>query len=494
MTHTIRSLARRLRALAPLLAAGVVLAGCAGGSSSPTTLGPVVIGVSVSPASTNVQLGGVSKAFTATVTNASNTSVSWQVDGVAGGNSTVGTISEAGLYLSPATMPSSSTVTVTAVAAADTTKSDSAAVSLTSAAAIGVSVSPSSASVVAGSGTQAFTATVTNASNTAVTWKVNGTTGGNSTVGTISSSGLYTAPATVPAQPTVTVTAVSVADTSKSASSSVTITTTAAAVAVAVSPKTASVLVPGATQTFMATVSHAANTAVTWKVNGTIGGSSTTGTISTGGVYTAPSTLPSTRTVTVSAVSVQDTSKSDSATVTLMTRPPTISGTPATSVLVGQAYDFKPTASDPSGLPMTFSITGIPSWATFNTSTGELSGTPQAADVSSSSIKITVADANASASLSFSLAVVATATGSASLSWVAPTTRTDGTSLTNLSGFRIYYGKTATSLTNTMSVSGASTTTAVVGTLTTGTWYFAVTALDTSGNESNKSNVASKTI
>src|SRR5437879_9198524 len=75
-----------------------------------------------------------------------------------------------------------------------------------------VTIAPVSATVAAG-GTQQFTATVQNTSNTAVTWQVNGVTGGNATVGTISSSGLYTAPAS-PA--TVTVTAVSWGDTARS--------------------------------------------------------------------------------------------------------------------------------------------------------------------------------------------------------------------------------------------------------------------------------------
>ena len=85
---------------------------------------------------------------------------------------------------------------------------------------VSVTIAPTSATVAA-RGTQQFTATVQNTSNTAVTWQVNGVTGGNATVGTISSSGLYTAPAS-PA--TVTVTAVSQADTTKSASAQVTIT------------------------------------------------------------------------------------------------------------------------------------------------------------------------------------------------------------------------------------------------------------------------------
>src|SRR5205085_8787699 len=86
-----------------------------------------------------------------------------------------------------------------------------------------VTISPVSATVGAG-GTQQFTATVQNTSNTAVTWQVSGVSGGNATVGTISSSGLYTAPAVVPNPATVAVTAVSQADPTKSASAQVTIT------------------------------------------------------------------------------------------------------------------------------------------------------------------------------------------------------------------------------------------------------------------------------
>jgi len=94
----------------------------------------------------------------------------------------------------------------------------------TPAANIAVTVSPGSASVSAGGGAQAFAATVANTSNTAVTWQVNGLPGGNSTVGTISASGLYTAPATVPSPSTVTVKAISVADNTRSGSAQVTIT------------------------------------------------------------------------------------------------------------------------------------------------------------------------------------------------------------------------------------------------------------------------------
>src|SRR5690606_40909007 len=57
--------------------------------------------------------------------------------------------------------------------------------------------------------------------------------------------------------------------------------------------------------------------------------------------------------------------------------PPVISGTPVTQVIVGNAYSFTPTASDPNGDALSFSVVNLPSWASFNTSTGRLSGTPQ---------------------------------------------------------------------------------------------------------------------
>jgi hypothetical protein len=86
-----------------------------------------------------------------------------------------------------------------------------------------VSVSPATANVQEGS-TQQFTAIVTNTSNTAVTWGVNGVAGGNSTVGTINSTGLYTAPAIIPSPASVTVTAQLQANASITGNAIVTIT------------------------------------------------------------------------------------------------------------------------------------------------------------------------------------------------------------------------------------------------------------------------------
>ncbi|MEQ1579369.1 MAG: fibronectin type III domain-containing protein [Steroidobacteraceae bacterium] len=85
------------------------------------------------------------------------------------------------------------------------------------------------------------------------------------------------------------------------------------------------------------------------------------------------------------------------------------------------------------------------------------------------------------------------ATGSSTLSWMAPTQNTDGSALTNLSGYRIYYGTSATSLTQSIDLPSAGILTYVLGNLSPATWYFAVKAV-AGGVESNLSNVASKTI
>lgn len=175
---------------------------------------------------------------------------------------------------------------------------------------------------------------------------------------------------------------------------------------------------------------------------------------------------------------------------------PRISGTPPTSVRSGTAYAFTPTASDPNGDALTFSIRNKPSWASFSTSSGRLSGTPSGAQVGTySNVTITVSDGKASATLpAFNITVSDTGNGSASLSWTPPTQNTDGSSLTNLAGYRIYYGTSSGSMTQRIQVANPGIAGYVVGNLTPGTWYFNVRAYSSRGAESAASNVATKTV
>lgn len=182
--------------------------------------------------------------------------------------------------------------------------------------------------------------------------------------------------------------------------------------------------------------------------------------------------------------------------VTQPNRAPTISGNPPTAVMQGTAYAFTPTASDADSDTLTFSISNKPAWASFSTSTGSLSGTPGAGDVGTTSgIVISVSDGKASAVAlaAFNIAVQAVATGSATLSWTPPTQNTDGSALTDLTGFKVYWGTTQGSYPNSASV-GANVTAYVVTNLVPGTYFFVATAVNSAGAESQFSTSASKAV
>jgi hypothetical protein len=177
-------------------------------------------------------------------------------------------------------------------------------------------------------------------------------------------------------------------------------------------------------------------------------------------------------------------------------QPPVISGTPPTAVTAGTAYAFQPTATDADGDALTFSITNMPAWATFDTATGRLQGAPAASQVGTyANIVITASDGTATASLpAFTIAVLAVSTGSATLSWTPPTTNTDGSPLTDLAAYRVHWGTSLGSYTSSVSLDNPGLASFVVEGLAPGTYYFVVTALNSAGTESEFSNVASKTI
>lgn len=176
--------------------------------------------------------------------------------------------------------------------------------------------------------------------------------------------------------------------------------------------------------------------------------------------------------------------------------PPVISGTPPTSINAGQAYNFQPSASDPNGTPLSFSISNKPAWATFNSSTGRLYGTPGTADVGTySGIVISVSDGTTTVALvAFTITVTQVANGTATISWVPPTQNTDGSALTDLGGYRIYHGTSQNNLSQMVELTNAGLTSYTVQNLSPATWYFSMRAFRTNGTESEPSNIASKTI
>ena len=259
--------------------------------------------VSVSPSSATVRTTRA-RTFTATVTGAPNT-VTWSVNGIAGGNTSVGLIDSAGQYVAPSVVPNPAVVTVRATSTASPSSSGAASVTIIPLPNIS-SVSPSP--VPAGN----FTLTVNGVgfvAGSVVAFD------GVALATTFVSSTTLTATGNAPSPKSSVPVVVNTPDGEVSNTAFVNVTAPPP-VAITISPTSASVRVRQNKQ-FTATVQNTANTSVTWKVNGIVGGTSTIGTISTSGVYRAPNSVPNPAVVSVSATSNADPTKSATASVSI---------------------------------------------------------------------------------------------------------------------------------------------------------------------------------
>ena len=156
----------------------------------------------------------------------------------------------------------------------------------------------------------------------------------------------------------------------------------------------------------------------------------------------------------------------------------TISGSPQTFLAVGEHFRFTPTAVDPEGDRLTFSITGRPAWLAFDAVTGALSGTATTAQVGIyRDIAIEVSDGtNTARQPPFTLEVVAAGSRAATISWQGPTQHEDGSPLMDLAGFEIRYGRQPGSYSHRIDVPTQGIATYVVSGLVPGNYYFAMTA------------------
>jgi pimeloyl-ACP methyl ester carboxylesterase len=336
------------------------------------------IAVTLSPTSKSLE-HSATQLFTATIGNTTNTALDWYVNGVLNGSAAQGLLTGTGLTRTytapPAVEPSPNPAVIKVASVADPTKFMTADVTV--AAAIAVTLSPSTKSLATGA-TQVFTATISNTTNTALEWSVNGVLNGNSTEGTLTGTGLtraYKAPAALPSPNPAVIKVASVADTSIYKTASVTV---ANPIAVTFSPASPSVPL-GGTQVFTATITGTTNAALDWYVNGVLDGNATQGTLTACSTaapwtctYTAPPVdMPRTNPVVIKVVSVADTSIYKTASVTVTTSI-VVGLTPTTaSVALGGTQLFTATISNTTDNRLGWSVNGVPNGsATQGTLTG----------------------------------------------------------------------------------------------------------------------------
>jgi hypothetical protein len=330
-------------------------------SAATTVLSDVAVAVTPNPAA--VELGATQQ-FNAVVSGSGNPNpaVMWSVNGVAGGNSVVGTVDATGRYTAPTILPSPATVSLVATSVADTAKSSTAVTSVTSNLTVAVM---GSLSVNTGASAQ-FAAVVTPAPmsnpDLGVVWSVDGVVGGNAFVGTIDASGMYTAPPVAPPAGNVTIAAASVADPAKLGMALVTVVPF---VSISISPSPAVGVALESMQAFTATVTGTRNQNVTWFVNGILGGDQlTVGAIDSNGNYFAPVNMPAPGTViTVSATSQEDPTQSASTTVNLFSNlvvvATTLSGNSASVRAVGRRETICASIGGTSNQALEWRVDGV---------------------------------------------------------------------------------------------------------------------------------------
>jgi len=296
------------------------------------------------------------QAFTAMVANTTNTAVTWSL------SAAVGSISTAGLYTAPASITTAQTVTVTATSVANPVVSAHATVSLTPI--VNVTLNPTSVTLTPGQ-TQAFTATVANTANTAVTWSL------SAAVGSISAAGLYTAPAIITTAQTVNVTATSVANPAVSAYAIVQLNPSIATLNIS------STSIPFGSVVVNTTSTHAVTLTSTGTASVTVTAAKVTGAGFTDSGVTFPITLNSSQAVTLNvlfdptvtgAASGQLTITSNSSTNGTAVIP--LSGTVvAASYTVNLSWDAPTSSADPvAGYDIYRSPVGSSTYALMNSS------------------------------------------------------------------------------------------------------------------------------
>jgi len=163
-----------------------------------------------------------------------------------------------------------------------------------------------------------------------------------------------------------------------------------------------------------------------------------------------------------------------------------ISGAPDRTARVNDTYSFTPQVTAQPSANLRFSISNRPSWASFNTATGVLSGVPGIANSGvHGGIVIGVSDGYTQASLpAFEIIVTDGSTRSVTLNWQAPTELVDGSPLTDLAGFRVHYGRVSADYEGVIELDAGLSSFVIEGLERGVTWYFSATAYRSNGMES----------
>lgn len=183
---------------------------------------------------------------------------------------------------------------------------------------------------------------------------------------------------------------------------------------------------------------------------------------------------------------VQDTGDDDDDEDTTGSSPPVIYGEPNTSAVVGSVYSFQPEAQDEDGDELSFSIVNKPSWASFDTTTGALEGQPGQEDVGTTDlIEVSVSDGSSISALAgFRITVEQAGPLSFTVAWKPPTENEDGTPLTDLAGYRIYYGTSSGKYSEEVQINSPGLTSYVIENLAPGRYFLIMTSVNSRDMES----------
>ena len=376
--------------------------GCGGGMNVGAS-GATSNGVKITPSSSAVRAGDTMQ-FSATVTGNPSQAVAWSVNGVAGGNATVGTIDSNGMYRAPLSVPKPNSVSVEAVSVADKALSASIPLNLENPVPVPQSVNPTflpvgKFSVTVGGAKFAPGAKVFFGATALATTVVSGTQLTATGTSTAAQIGMVKITVENPDPGKIT-----------SAASLNVQVGAAGQVTVLVIPATVQIHL-GDVFSFRTAVNGAGGmTAVKWAINGIPNGNATLGTITAGGVYKAPATVPAPNTLQVTATSLADTTASSTGTVTLSNPLPVVTAVLPTTVPVG---DFTLVVSGQkfvSGAVVSFGGTFLP---TQFVSTAELIATGTATSAQAGTVQVTVINPDPGSATSNQFALQVGASGSA---------------------------------------------------------------------------------